>query len=163
REARRGQAQGAVPKLRGSRRRAVGEGRGTGLQGRDPREGGRQPGTVAKSARVSEATRPDGAEEVTDWAGACRHEKALAPAVRAVIRSRAAPEGRSIMWFSSWLRIRMSNRAPSGRTQRRQTAPRFRPRLEAMEERALPSTYYAATASDLIADISAANKGSAAN
>jgi hypothetical protein len=40
---------------------------------------------------------------------------------------------------------------------------RFRPRLEALEERMLPSTYYAATASDLINDINAANKAGGAN
>jgi hypothetical protein len=39
----------------------------------------------------------------------------------------------------------------------------FRPRLEVLEGRCLPSTYYAATAADLIADINAANKAGGAN
>src|SRR5262249_9489189 len=45
----------------------------------------------------------------------------------------------------------------------RPAATRFRPQLEALEGRELPSTYYAATASDLIADINAANKASGTN
>jgi hypothetical protein len=40
---------------------------------------------------------------------------------------------------------------------------RFRPRLEALEDRWLPSTFNAATASDLIADINAANLQGGAN
>src|SRR5437762_3030951 len=44
------------------------------------------------------------------------------------------------MSFFSWLRNRISNRAPRGRAQRRAAAPRFRPQLEALEDRCLPST-----------------------
>src|SRR5262245_60268414 len=76
---------------------------------------------------------------------------------------RPALEGRSIMWLPSWLRKRSANRAPMGRAQHRPAARRFRPRLEALEARTLPSTYYAATASDLIADINAANKHGGTN
>ena len=62
------------------------------------------------------------------------------------------------MFFSSWLR------KPSAkpRTSRR-AASTFRPRLEVLEGRDVPSTFYAATASDLIADINAANKAGGAN
>src|SRR5262245_11183206 len=67
------------------------------------------------------------------------------------------------MSFFSWLRNRTSTRLPRGRAQHRPAAPRFRPQVEALEDRALPSTYYAATASDLIADINAANKAGGAN
>jgi hypothetical protein len=67
------------------------------------------------------------------------------------------------MSLFSWLRNRSSIRSPGGRPHRRPGAPRFRPRLEALEGRALPSTYYAATASQLVADISAANKAGGAN
>jgi len=42
------------------------------------------------------------------------------------------------MVFPSWLRNRTSNRRPSA--SHRATAPRFRPRLEALEDRWLPST-----------------------
>ena len=62
------------------------------------------------------------------------------------------------MFFSSWLR--KPNAKP--RTVRRATST-FRPRLEVLEDRMLPSTYYAATAADLIADINAANKAGGAN
>lgn len=41
------------------------------------------------------------------------------------------------MWFSSWRRNRTSNRVR--RTQQRRAGPRFRPRLEALEERTLLS------------------------
>jgi hypothetical protein len=67
------------------------------------------------------------------------------------------------MSLFSWLRNRTPARAPRGRPQRWPAAPRFRPKLEALEDRTLPSTYYAATASQLIADISAANKAGGAN
>jgi hypothetical protein len=67
------------------------------------------------------------------------------------------------MSFFSWLRKLTSNRAPRARAQRRAAAPGFRPRLEALEDRTLPATFYAATASELIADINAANKAGGAN
>jgi hypothetical protein len=68
------------------------------------------------------------------------------------------------MSLFSWLRRQTSHRSPRrDQLQIRPAAPRFRPRLEALEDRALPSTYYAATASQLIADISAANKAGGAN
>jgi hypothetical protein len=62
-----------------------------------------------------------------------------------------------------WLQNRTSGRPPGGRAQHRPAAPRFHPRLEALEDRTLPSTYYAATASQLIADIGAANKAGGSN
>lgn len=67
------------------------------------------------------------------------------------------------MSFFSWLRNRTSIPSPRGRGQHRLAAPRFRPRLEALEERTLLSTYTAATASDLIVDIDAANKHGGTN
>jgi hypothetical protein len=76
---------------------------------------------------------------------------------------RPVSERRTIMAFFSWLRNRTSLRSPRGRAQRRPAARHFRPRLEALEDRTLPSTYYAATASQLIADISAANKAGGPN
>jgi predicted outer membrane repeat protein len=44
------------------------------------------------------------------------------------------------MGFSSWLRKLTSNRAPRGRTPHRPASPRFRPRLEALEDRTVPSS-----------------------
>jgi hypothetical protein len=67
------------------------------------------------------------------------------------------------MSFFSWLRVPTSIRSPRGRADRRRTARRFRPHLEALEDRTLPSTFYAATASDLITDINAANKAGGTN
>jgi hypothetical protein len=58
------------------------------------------------------------------------------------------------MWFSSWLRRRTPNH---------RTSARFRPRLEALEDRTLPSTYTAAGVNDLTADINAANRAGGAN
>jgi hypothetical protein len=44
------------------------------------------------------------------------------------------------MSFFSWLRIRASLQSPQTRTQRRPAGPRFRPQLEALEDRWLPRT-----------------------
>jgi hypothetical protein len=62
-----------------------------------------------------------------------------------------------------WLQNRTSGRPPGGRAQHRPAAPRFRPRLEALEDRTLPSTYYAATSAQLVADVGAANKAGGSN
>jgi hypothetical protein len=80
-------------------------------------------------------------------------------------RSKTKPpfQGRTVMSLFSWLRNRTSARPPRGRAQSRPGSRRFRPRLEALEDRCLPSTFYAATASDLIADIKAANLQGGAN
>jgi predicted outer membrane repeat protein len=43
------------------------------------------------------------------------------------------------MWFSSWLRRLTSHRVPRGRTPQRLAAARFWPRLEALEDRWVPS------------------------
>src|SRR5215813_5327538 len=51
---------------------------------------------------------------------------------------RPASERRNIMSFFSWLRNPMGNRARRARP--RAPAPRFRPRLEALEDRCVPST-----------------------
>jgi hypothetical protein len=53
---------------------------------------------------------------------------------------RPIPERRNIMWFSYWLRNRRSIDLSRGPGQRRPLAPRFRPQLEALEDRWLPST-----------------------
>ena len=60
------------------------------------------------------------------------------------------------MWFSSWLRNpnRQGLQCPR---------PAFRPTLEALEDRTLPSSYAAATTSALIADINAANQAGGTN
>jgi hypothetical protein len=62
------------------------------------------------------------------------------------------------MFFSSWLR-KLNVKPPTSR----RASSTFRPRLEVLEGRDVPSTFYAATASDLIADINAANKAGGAN
>ncbi len=68
------------------------------------------------------------------------------------------------MGFSSWLRNRISSRAPQDRAQHRPPAPRFRPHLEALEDRWLPSTLTVLNNLDsgpgsFRAEIAAANKG----
>ena len=67
------------------------------------------------------------------------------------------------MSFFFLLRNRTWIRSLRGRAQHRPAASRFRPRLEALEDRTLPSTFYAATASDLIAAVNAANTAGGAN
>jgi hypothetical protein len=72
------------------------------------------------------------------------------------------------MLFSSWLRNRTSNRAPLGRAQHRSAGPRFQPRLEALEDRWMPSALTVTTAADsgagtLRAEIAAANSGDTIN
>jgi len=44
------------------------------------------------------------------------------------------------MWLSSWLRKRTANGAPRGRARHRPAGLCFRPRLEALEDRCVPST-----------------------
>src|SRR5262249_7023461 len=73
------------------------------------------------------------------------------------------------MTFFSWLAAAIGHRRTAiGSGLRKPIArsrkpPRFRPRLESLEDRSLPSTLYAATAADLIADIKAANLHGGAN
>src|SRR5215831_9156893 len=69
------------------------------------------------------------------------------------------------MSFFSWLASAIGNRRSAIGSDLRKPKPckRFRPQLEALEDRTLLSTYSAATASDLIADINAANKAGGAN
>jgi hypothetical protein len=68
------------------------------------------------------------------------------------------------MSFFSWLRTRASTHTPRGRAQRRPAAPRFRPQLEALDERWLPSTLTVTSnlgfgAGTLRAEIGAAQPG----
>jgi hypothetical protein len=67
------------------------------------------------------------------------------------------------MWLTSWLQTRTPNRPRRGLIRPRAVAPRFRPQLEALEDRTLPSTYMAGSVHDLIADINAANRAGGAN
>src|SRR5215831_19390314 len=69
------------------------------------------------------------------------------------------------MSFFSWLASAIGNRRSAIGSDLRKPKPckRFRPQLEALEDRTLLSTYSAATASDLIADINAANKHGGTN
>jgi hypothetical protein len=67
---------------------------------------------------------------------------------------------RCLSWVS-----RGTGEAPRGRPQAKPPALRrpFRPRLEQLEDRTLPSNFTASTVSDLIADINAANKAGGSN
>ena len=67
------------------------------------------------------------------------------------------------MSFMSWFRSQRSQNGLRSKSTGRSLKDLFRPRLEALEGRALPSTYYAGTAADLIADINAANKAGGGN
>jgi hypothetical protein len=68
------------------------------------------------------------------------------------------------MSFLSWLRNRTSTRGPSGPAQQRPASPRYRPRIEVLEGRCLPSTLTVTNNLDsgtgsLRADIAAAQSG----
>lgn len=67
------------------------------------------------------------------------------------------------MSFYTWLLNRTSNSPARTPSPRRPATRRFRPRLEMLEGRALPTAFSAATAADLIADINAANQYGGAN
>src|SRR5262245_36597236 len=58
----------------------------------------------------------------------------------AALHRRPAPERRETMPFFSWLRDRASAPARRARARRPSAAPRYRPRLEALEGRDVPST-----------------------
>jgi hypothetical protein len=61
---------------------------------------------------------------------------------------RSASERRTIMSFFSWLRNRTSIGSRRGRAQRRPAARRFRPALEALEGRCVPSTLTVTNSTD---------------
>jgi hypothetical protein len=69
------------------------------------------------------------------------------------------------MLFPSWLRTLRTTWAPAGRQDRRQAPRRRGPRLtvEQLEDRLVPSHFTAATVSDLITDINAANLAGGSN
>ena len=58
----------------------------------------------------------------------------------------------------SWLFQRTTDRPQPRRTLACLPASRFRPSLESLEDRTVPSTFNALTASDLIQDIQTANQ-----
>src|SRR5689334_10830962 len=62
------------------------------------------------------------------------------------------PQQEQPMPLFSWLLERMTVPRQLRRATARRPAPRFRPHLEALEDRTVLSTFYAATASDLIGD-----------
>src|SRR6516225_10487779 len=73
-------------------------------------------------------------------------------------------ERRNIMTFYSWRRSRTSTQSPRAHAQHRPVAPRFRPRLEALEGRWVPSTLTVTNNLDsgpgsLRVEIAAANSG----
>jgi hypothetical protein len=67
------------------------------------------------------------------------------------------------MSFFSWLHNRTSTLSPRSQARPRPAAERFQPRLEILEDRAVPATFSAATASALIQDIQTANQQGGAN
>src|SRR5262249_39783056 len=58
----------------------------------------------------------------------------------ALIVPQTTPERRPTMFFSSWLRNRKSSRGLQGRARHAERDGYFRPRLEALEDRWMPST-----------------------
>jgi hypothetical protein len=73
------------------------------------------------------------------------------------------------MQLFSWLRERMTGRVQTRRTPANRPAPRFRPRLEALEDRALPSfsapvTYFSNQVQPLVtADLNGDGKADLVN
>lgn len=72
------------------------------------------------------------------------------------------------MSLLSWMRSRTTTRAPRGRAQHQHAAPLFRPQLETLEDRWLPSTLTVTSAADsgsgsLRAEIAIANPGDTIN
>jgi hypothetical protein len=67
------------------------------------------------------------------------------------------------MWLTSWLAKRRPLQSAGRRHGPSAQRSTFRPRLEALEDRTVPSTFYAATASDLVVDIQKANQQGGAN
>src|SRR5262249_27460936 len=65
-----------------------------------------------------------------------------------------------LSWLRSWKSTSTQDRRWRGSARK---SAAFRPRLEALEDRSLPSSFTAATTADLIADINAANKAGGAN
>jgi hypothetical protein len=66
-----------------------------------------------------------------------------------------------LSWLRTWKRSDLSQRRRAHAVSRQRAG--FQPQLEALEERTLLSTYYAATTSDLIADIKHANSTGGTN
>jgi hypothetical protein len=78
------------------------------------------------------------------------------------------PKRRTLMSLLSWLRNRTTTRSPRVRTPNRHAARRFRPQLETLERRDVPSTLTVTSAADsgagtLRADIAAAHSGDIIN
>src|SRR5262249_38725916 len=70
-------------------------------------------------------------------------------------------ERRCAMWLRSLFALGRSACSPTRRSDRAQRRPRIT--VERLEERGLPSNYAAASVSDLIADINAANQAGGSN
>ena len=68
------------------------------------------------------------------------------------------------MWFNTWFRRHSSQaKARQASSPWKTRSRRVRPRLEQLEDRSLPSNFFAATTADLIAEINLANKDGRTN